>query len=58
MEKLEGVGVMHWGGYDGNHNNKRLLSLADNIDFSNHKWRLGVCCLNPGCPNSQNVTLI
>jgi hypothetical protein len=51
----EGAGFMHWGGYHGD----RVQPLfADDFDFSNHKWRLGVHCSNPACQNSRSLTLI
>lgn len=59
-EALEGAGIMRWGGYDGNRFTEllKLPSLNDDIDFSNHKWRLGVQCSNSACQNGTNSTLI
>jgi hypothetical protein len=53
-EKLEGVGITRWGGYCGD----EWLVSGDDINTSNHKWRLGVHCSNSACQNSKNVTLI
>ncbi|KAF8803391.1 hypothetical protein BYT27DRAFT_7340885 [Phlegmacium glaucopus] len=57
-EKLEGVAVMAWGGYQGNFNYSPEFSLVDDLGASNFKWRLGIRCLNSTCPNNINVTLV
>ena len=59
-ELLDGVGVMQWAGYNEKQNIERsgLLTLTDDIELSNHKWRLGVHCSNPACQNSTNSSLI
>lgn len=59
-EVLDGAGVMQWGGYNGKFESghSRMLTLTDNVELSNYKWRLGVHCLNPACQNSSNSTLI
>jgi hypothetical protein len=59
-EALDGAGVMWWGGYDGHNNNGpvKLCSVPEDIDFSRHKWRLGVRCSNSACRNSGNSTLL
>jgi hypothetical protein len=59
-EALEGAGAMRWGGYDESQDDihGKPLSFIDYIDFSNHKWRLGIHCSNSACRNSTNSTLI
>jgi hypothetical protein len=59
-DTLDGVGVMQWAGYNGTQNieESRLLTLTDDFELSNYKWRLGVHCSNPACQNSMNSTLI
>jgi hypothetical protein len=56
-ENLVGAGFMHWGGFNRvQHVYPQMI--ADDIEFSNHKWRLGVFCSNPACQNGRNITLI
>jgi len=59
-EALDGAGIMQWGGYNESRHGGRSdqLTMADNINFSNHKWRLGLHCSNSSCQNSKNSTLI
>jgi len=56
-ERLEGAGILHWGGMNGVHR-VRPQTFSDDINFSNHKWRLGVHCANPACENGRNITLV
>ncbi|KAF8801481.1 hypothetical protein BYT27DRAFT_7114880, partial [Phlegmacium glaucopus] len=57
-EALDGVAILHWGGYRGSSICNNSNSFTDDIGFSNFKWRLGIQCFNINCPNSTNISLI
>ncbi|KAF8803425.1 hypothetical protein BYT27DRAFT_7260166 [Phlegmacium glaucopus] len=57
-EGLEGVAVMHWGGYSKSPTRDYSYSFTEEIGSSNLKWRLGERCFNTKCPNSTNLSLI
>ncbi|KAF8798657.1 hypothetical protein BYT27DRAFT_7264774 [Phlegmacium glaucopus] len=54
---LEGVALMHWAGFDGSGECGSSCSSINDIGDSDFKWRLGLECVNPRCPNSMNVAL-